>query len=503
MNKEWRWYDLLFVPLFIYLLIAQVQAIWPFTIDDMYISLRYASNLSSGKGLLWNSTAPPVEGYSNFSFVLLGALSLILKLNPVVVLKLAGWLGLYLTTIFIFFISRFWLSTRVAFIPCVFLLFYKGQIIWAVSGLETTIFQSLIAGTVFFLLKGLGYNSCPQPRTNSHCGYSFCSGLLLAIAGLTRPETPALMMLFVLLVMWDRGEHHYYILQRKALAYFLMPLALIYMPYFAWRWHYFGYLFPNAVYCKGFVGYSFALIKQYLYFSWPFIGLSLIALINDKDKKGYFLLLPSVAYMLMLINSDPIVAFDNRLVLPAWMLLLPLSVQGISILLLVYLKQKDHIHTSCLFFVSFIFAWLFIPMMSLADYHYFSKRPVLGERLRAQVVNQLNTLGTRANPVVLADAGLIPYYSGLEFIDSYCLNNAAMAHTPNLIRYEQFCQQMKKQKPPVIILTSLSEAEEVVYTPADVCLKKMVEADKAYKLINSFHLRDEKAQYRYELFANF
>lgn len=503
MNKCWRWYDLLFVPLFIYLLIAQVQAIWPFTIDDMYISLRYASNLAGGHGLLWNTNTAPVEGYSNFSFVLLGALSLILKLNPVVVLKLAGWLGLYVTAVFIFLISRLWFDIRTALIPCIFLLLYKGQIIWAVSGLETTVFQALIAGTVYLLLRGLGYNTYPQTRGRPHRGYSFCAGLLLALAGLTRPETPGLMLLFGLLALWDKGNAEYRKDYWRALISFLIPLAVIYLPYFAWRWHYFGYLFPNAVYCKGFVGHSFELIEQYLYCSWPLMLLSLLVLCYAKDRKGYFLLLPSAVYIVMLINSDPIVAFDNRLFLAAWMLLLPLAVQGISLLLLFYFKEQDSIYQGCLFFLSFLFIWFFMPMMSLADYHYFSKRPVLGERLRAQVVSQLNILGERANPVVLADAGLIPYYSKLQFTDSYCLNNFAMAHSPEHLRYEQFCQQMKKQRPPVIILTSLSEAGKVIYTPADVCLKKMIKADSGYKLLNSFHLRDENALYRYELFVNF
>ena len=50
----------------IYYFILQIRAIWPFTIDDMYISLRYANHWAEGYGLVWNIGEPPVEGYSNF-----------------------------------------------------------------------------------------------------------------------------------------------------------------------------------------------------------------------------------------------------------------------------------------------------------------------------------------------------------------------------------------------------------------------------------------------------
>src|ERR1044072_10021322 len=108
MNSRWRWYDSLFVLLFFYFFVLQIQAIWSFTIDDMYISLRYAKHWVDGNGLVWNLNEPSVEGYSNFSFVVLGAITLLLKGNPVLVLKIAGLIGLFFTCYFIYLISRFW-----------------------------------------------------------------------------------------------------------------------------------------------------------------------------------------------------------------------------------------------------------------------------------------------------------------------------------------------------------------------------------------------------------
>jgi hypothetical protein len=41
-----------------------IVAAWPFTVDDAYITLRYAKHLAGGQGLVWNLGERPVEGYS-------------------------------------------------------------------------------------------------------------------------------------------------------------------------------------------------------------------------------------------------------------------------------------------------------------------------------------------------------------------------------------------------------------------------------------------------------
>ena len=102
-------FGILFGFLFFYLFVLQLIAIWPFTIDDMYISLLYAAHWTNGDGLLWNIGDPPVEGYSNFLFVMIAALALHVGFNPIVVLKIMGVIGLGFTAIGIYFLSRFWL----------------------------------------------------------------------------------------------------------------------------------------------------------------------------------------------------------------------------------------------------------------------------------------------------------------------------------------------------------------------------------------------------------
>ncbi|PWY57505.1 protein LphB [Legionella qingyii] len=502
MKSGVRWYDSILILLFFYLFILQIQAIWPFTIDDMYISLRYAKHWAGGEGLLWNLHAPPVEGYSNFSFVALGALTLLLKGNPIVVLKIAGLFGLFFTCYFIYLISRFWLSVRESLLPCMGLLFYKGQIIWATSGLETTVYQSFICGAVYCCFRGMGYNLFPNVRAATRKPYFVSAGILLALAGMTRPEAPVFMILFFILMCWDRPkektEQYWY-----DILLFCLTLILFYGPYFFWRLIYFGYFFPNSVYCKGLTqSLTFSLDFHYLKLIWPLALLSLPACIKPQDKRYFFLWLPSLVYLIMLADSDPVVAFDNRLFLPAFALLLPLLVQGIRRIVFAC-RQKEDFTFALLFYLSFfVFLFLFIPAMSLADYQYFSQNPVKGEQLRGKVVDWLHSHGSPKDWVVLADSGLIPYASPLNFIDSYCLNNLSMAHYPTKQMYEQFCKEVLHKKPAFIILTSLIDQGRVIYTPSDVCLKAVLRNRHDYKLSNTYVSNNPDSMYRYEIYEN-
>ncbi len=503
MKQGLRWYDSLFVLLFFYLLVLQVQAIWPFTVDDMFISLRYARNWAAGDGLLWNLNAPPVEGYSNFSFVVLGALALLLKINPVFILKAAGFVGLLGTCYFLHRLSRFWFSVRESLLPCIVLLLYKGQIIWAVSGLETTVYQALICGAVSFLFRGLGYEFYPGTRGDPRNSGFILAGICLSLAGLTRPETPALMVLFFVLICWDRPAVHSK-KHDKGIVCFILAILIGYLPYFLWRLHYYGFLFPNSAYCKAFdKSFAYELDLNYLKFVWPFAVLAIPACIKSQDKRPYFLLLPSIIYLLLLRDADPVVAFYNRLFLPVFPLLLPLALQGLFKLMFFLCKKGSDCTIPALYFVTFLLLIAFRPGMNLLQYRYFSENPLRGEQLRMSVIDWLNEHSLPGNKVVLGDSGMIPYFSPLHFIDSYCLNNLLMAHYPYKQRYQQFCHKILAEKPDAIILTSLLKDGQVIYTPSDACLKTLLDKQNDYKLSKIFSVVNPDSEYRYEMFKNF
>ena len=62
--------------------------LWPYVLDDTYISLRYAHHLAAGHGLVYNP-GERVEGYTNFLWTVLLALPHALRIPPVPFLKVA------------------------------------------------------------------------------------------------------------------------------------------------------------------------------------------------------------------------------------------------------------------------------------------------------------------------------------------------------------------------------------------------------------------------------
>ncbi len=499
-----RWYPWFLIIIIIsYLLVAQLQAIWFFTIDDMYIPLRYAKHWASGQGLLWNLGEEPVEGYSNFSFVVLALTALKLHLNPILVLKLAGAAGLFLSTIALYYLARFWFNCYLALIPCFWLLWYSGQIIWSVSGLETTIYEALIGFSLVYLLRGMGY--CFYPLTNLkniNRGFFLLSSTLLALAALTRPEAPALMFIFYLLAFLTYPN----INKKEFYSAWIWGVGLwlaLYLPYFIWRWHYYQLLFPNPIYCKGFNNFfDVQLVKNYLRLVWPLLLLAFIASFKTLDRRYYFLWLPSLLYSCLLIGADSVVAFANRLFLPAFLLLLPLVLLGVQAITAYFLDKKDSLYYSFFLAVAFLIAYFFIPTMSLANYRLFTNNPQAGLQLRQQVINWLDTNIKGSKQVVLGDSGMIPYQSSLSFIDSYCLNNKKMARYNSPQRYQLFCETLFKSSPPaVIILTSLWEKNKARYTPADACLLRELKKQKDYQLAISFQSERVQPYYRYEIYT--
>ncbi len=493
-------FTFILIASFFYLLVLQLRAVWSFTVDDMYISLRYAKHWAEGHSLVWNVGEPPVEGYSNFSFVLFGRIALILDLDPVVVLKSIGVISLCLTSLSVYCISRYWFLRRFAIIPCLWLLAYKGQVLWTVSGLETTLYQALICFSVFFIFKGLGYASFPQVKNNTQRTPFAIAGVLLAAASMTRPEAPALMLLFFFLILLNHPmtcRPLYW----QGLMLFCGLFMVCFAPYFFWRWSYYGPFFPNPVYCKGLsTGLNFRLDKTYLNLAWPFLLLAFPACWYANDRRHLFLWLPSLVYCLLLIRADPIVAFDNRLFLPVFALLLPLALQGLYILLCHLLTRQDEVLELAMFIATGLLLFFCIPMMSLCAYRYFTENPLSGEKLRQSVVVWLEHHTNEQSRVVLADSGLIPFRSLRNFTDSYCLNNVEMTKMPRTMMYQRLCNQILISKPDVIILTALIENGQVLYTPTDACLVSSLVDSNDYHLQASLGTGDMHSYYRYEIY---
>ncbi|MFA5960396.1 MAG: protein LphB [Tatlockia sp.] len=505
MNRK-KWFIIGLTGLFTYLLLLQVIASWYFTIDDMYISMRYAKHWVLGHGLVWNIGEEPVEGYSNFSFVTLAALAMQLTLQPLFFLKATGVVSLLFSTLAIYLLSRFFVSKVLAVIPCLWMLLYRGEILWSVSGLETITYQALIGFALYFLLRGMGYCSL-QERKEAHSGFGALAGFFMALAGVTRPEAPALMLLFMSLALWDKPKNSHKTWYRMSplyaqfLVFTVLGFVVPYLPYFLWRLHYFGRLFPNPVYCKSF-GFFAVLDRHYLKLALPFFLLSIPAILKEKTRLPYFFWLPSLLYLVLLLDADFVSAFENRLFLPVFVLLLPTACWGLSLLCQGCLKNSDEeVQGFSVLVCAFLVLFFCVPMFSLGAFRYFSINPQAGINLRESVLSWINEHVKPDSKIVLADCGQIPYFSALHYIDSYCLNNKSMTVPYSGKMYQRLCERILVEKPEVLILTSLRQEQRVEYTPTDACLHEKLKQSALYKKRKIYSKGSKHSAYRYEIYT--
>ena len=209
--------------------------------EDAYITFRYAQHLSQGHGLVWNIGEPPVEGYTNFSWLLLASGIMTLGLDVPLVMQIAGVLAGVAAIAFTYLYARrrLLLPEPFAFVPAAFLAVSGPFAGWAGSGMETNLFTALLIASAYFYV---GYR-----QTHAFDQLVLCCGALLA-ATLTRPEGILVFGLLVGLSLVDRSrrpKRAYAELGILAIV-FLAPVAA----YSLWRYEYFGYWLPNTFYAK-------------------------------------------------------------------------------------------------------------------------------------------------------------------------------------------------------------------------------------------------------------
>ncbi len=230
-----------FVLLLIIILIFVLHAVYLNCVfEDAFISFRFAKNLADGYGLRWNTDEAPVEGYTNFLWVLISAFVLKFGISLPRFSQIIGVAAGVLTLIYMYRFSHRLLGLRrmSSLIPCLFFALSGPAAAWAASGMETNLFG-------LFLLLGV-YYFASYLKFNKQKDLFFCY-LLLFFATLTRPEGFGVFVIIVVLnlVAVKEFTKHF----RDAIFPVLVYLIPFFV-YFGWRVSYFGFLLPNTFYAK-------------------------------------------------------------------------------------------------------------------------------------------------------------------------------------------------------------------------------------------------------------
>jgi hypothetical protein len=405
------------------LLVAALMALRFFdhTADDAYIGFRYAHNLADGNGLVFNP-GERVEGFTNFLWVLLAALPLSIGRDPLPAARFIG-LACTLATIVCVVLAARRLTSRpsLAYAGALLVALSPGSAVWAASGMETALFTSLLTWSVWLVADGAEDGRLP-----------IAAALLAVAAAFTRPEGLLLALALVAAsfpgrtgsrVTWNRW------------AIWLIVFAALFLPYFLWRWAYFGALLPNTFYAK--VGLSGAQVIRGLGHlrnfcaeggSWVVAALPLGALCARRRRPALVLSAVAIPYLLYIvaIGGDALPMY--RFFVPITGLLALMMVAGLdAVLSRPSFANRRWTETTA---VAAVVVWSLVGAWAAFSGRSFEF--VQQDRREVAAWVQIGTwFRGHAEPgesIAVVPAGAIPYFSGLVAIDMLGLNDRTIAH---------------------------------------------------------------------------
>ena len=260
------------------------------TLDDAYITFRYARHLAEGYGLgAWNHTGEHVEGYSSLLWTLLLGGAAWLGVDVRIASKVFGTAAA-LTVMAVLFRRR---DDRPAVLTGVFLALYLPFIFYAASGMEAVAFTSLVT---LALVGPAQWQPIVAP-------------LLVAM----RPEGALVAGIDVLALAWRRERWRWVAATAIAGGLTLMAIAVH-------RWVAYGALAPNTYYAKV-AGGGIGHVRLGLVYvgGWmlahavvvAFLVIGAVAVRRAGDRRGLTCLALVVAYIVYMASAggDPPTAF--------------------------------------------------------------------------------------------------------------------------------------------------------------------------------------------------
>ena len=213
--------------------------------DDAYITLRYAQHWLRGDGIVFNTTER-VEGYTSFFHLALvsGAAKLIGGVDnlPLITqgIGLIAFGGICAIIVFVLKPS----TTQLNYSPRALLLLLiptnLALIAWSLGGLETTLYTALLMLLTYQFSNTPDASSLTTKKINR-------LGILLAIITMTRPEALLFVGITGLFLLLPHGLKSP---RWKQLSILVLSFLVVWLPYFLWRWNYYGDPFPNTYYVK-------------------------------------------------------------------------------------------------------------------------------------------------------------------------------------------------------------------------------------------------------------
>jgi len=386
--------------------------------EDAAILMRYAVHLAEGHGIVWNIGERPVDGATDFLFMLMVAGLVTVGLPAELAARSLSFVAHVANVLLVYFAFRSlwgapWWG---AVVPSFYLAVATGAAYISMC-FGTPVFALCASVAWFLILRAILWGHTPAN--------TLAFGAFALVTGLVRPEGVILTFLMLLAVLFLKGW-------REALplviawAVFVIGIGGL---YFLWRWHYFGYPLPNPFYKKGggmlhFDGlrHSYVVLGA---FGMPFLLLYAGGLLFQEMRRFLVgLLIPPFGFATAFVLIANEMNIAGRYQYPALPLLL-MGVAPAAWALYRWLQPQPRRELFRTVGIYVLFASLFLLLVYSRTVLYRSWFHPDG---RAEVAKKLAQFRSKGYWMAVSEAGLLPFYSGWNAIDTWGLNDPWIAH---------------------------------------------------------------------------
>lgn len=448
--KSWALVSLAWLTLAIPTTLWSIVTSWNVLYDDAYISFRYAQNLGTGQGLTWNPGEAPTEGFTNLLLVLVLSPSSALGLDPLLASRILGLSALISVCALLVGVTHRWLGLSIFSALVVGLTFAivptAQQLV--LSGMETMVFTALLLAAVIVGAKVAdqgGVLLVALFTTLAFCAY------------LTRPEAILLLPAFgvSLIIAWRKLDK-----SRWKVVWGLSGFAILIVLHLAWRLWYFNSLLPNPAYLKSTsvlitsAGAASVIAFISLFAVSVFAALAVVAcrrsLVDDPRPSSRTrvntLLVTSgslvVLYLAFILRTDTLTDIAGRFTFPVLPFILLIGAPGIGWVIDRLIRPRGwRIPIAWVALVVGISLLAALPLGTLSTTlnpgFVLSARSLMADELaNNQQLRLANTFSKISKiqevKVAYGDAGLVPYESGLPWLDLVGLNDTVLSRTKSL-----------------------------------------------------------------------
>jgi hypothetical protein len=427
---KFTWLDAVALTLILlYVFYVAVKAILWKTLpaEDSLMLMRYANHLAAGQGITWNIGEHPVEGATDFLFlVVLAGCIKISHFGTIFTTRLLLLVCHLLGVGCMYLGARRLFSVHRAVAAGLALYFGTGPgLVHCSNGFSGPFYALMTLAAWYFALEIV--------TRGSTLGRSVGFAMFALLTGLTRPDGVFLALFMAAALLYALGGK-----ARQVLLVTVAVFAALGGAYFLWRFHYFGHLLPNPFYKKGGGHFYPESLKRassnvfkMLLPLWPLYALGLLAPL--ARRRTIFALIPVVAFTgiwVLLTNENNLGMRFQYPVLPIALLGLPLVLGG----LIDEARERDWTLPPMSAPAAGVALYTAILMLILCTNMWWKTIYINDAAPHGsgafRIAEGLRQWKNRNYTILATEAGVIPYFSGWRAIDGWGLNDAEIAHNP-------------------------------------------------------------------------